>query len=66
MATRRIVSTAVMLAACVATSTGTEEVGLIEVIGAGSVAIEADRAHVSFAVETRFPGARHSRRQAYK
>ena len=53
MMTRRIVSTAVMLTACAATPAGAQEAGFIEVTGTGSVTIEADRAHVSFAVETR-------------
>ena len=57
MVTRRIVSTAVMLTACGATAAGAQVAGFIEVAGTGSVAIEADRAHVSFAVETRFAAA---------
>ena len=57
MVTRRIVSTAVMLTACAASPARAQEAGFIEVTGTGAVAIEANRAHVSFAVETRFPGA---------
>ncbi len=57
MVTRKIVSTAVMLTACAATPAAAQEAGFIEVTGAGSVTLEADRAHVSFAVETRFAGA---------
>ncbi len=57
MLTRRIVSTAVMLTACAATPAATQEAGFIEVTGTGSVTLEADRAHVSFAVETRLAAA---------
>ncbi len=56
MVTRRIVSTAVMLTACAAPAAGAQVAGFIEVTGAGSVDIEADCAHVSFAVETRLDG----------
>jgi uncharacterized protein YggE len=57
MMTLGIVSTAVMLTACGATAVSAQVAGFIEVTGTGSVAIEADRAHVSFAVETRFAAA---------
>ena len=57
MVTRKIVSTAVMLTACAAAPAAAQEAGFIEVTGSGSVTIEADRAHVSFAVETQFAGA---------
>lgn len=57
MVMRRIVSTAVMLSACAVAHAGAQESGFIEVSGSGSVAVEADRAHVSFAVETRLATA---------
>ncbi len=57
MVTRRIVSIALMLTACVVSTAGAQEAGFIEVSGTGSVALEADRAHVSFAVETRLSAA---------